>query len=109
MDGIAAELAPFAQVSAVAALIFVLVITFRAVSRGDWVPRRFLDDLVASYNARLEEKDREIAEWRATAETERRGREVATEQASQLLGVSGTLNRVLDALRAASERRPDVR
>lgn len=103
MQEFAASIAPFAQISAVAALIAVLVMLFRAVSAGDWVPRSFLDRIVANYEARIVEKDAELAEWRAVAETERHGREVAVEQSGQLLGVSGTLTRTLDALRAHAE------
>lgn len=103
MSEIAASIAPFAQISAVGALIFVLVMLFRAVSAGDWVPRRELDYIRADRDARLLEKDREIAEWRAAFETERHGREMAVEQSGQLLSVSGTLTRTLDALRARAE------
>lgn len=106
MDGLGAELAPFVQLSALAALVMVLLITFRAVSRGDWLPRRIHEDIVAGYSARITEKETEIEAWRDVATTERTGREVAQEQAGQLLGVSGTLERTLDALRAASEGRP---
>lgn len=108
MEGFAAQLAPFAQVSAVAALIFVVVMLFRAVSAGDWVPRSFLDRIVEGYEARIVEKDAEIAEWRAAAETERHRGDVAVEQSGQLLNVSGTLTRTLDALRSHAARRPDV-
>lgn len=103
MESLAQSIAPFAQLSAVGALVFVLVLLFRAVSAGDWVPRSFLDRIVANYEARIVEKDAEIAEWRAVAETERHGREVAVDQSGQLLGVSGTLTRTLDALRAHAE------
>lgn len=109
-------LGPIANVSAVSALIAMLVITFRAVSTGAWIPRAFLErivaqfeariaELVASYEARLKEKDAEIAEWRDVSATDRHAREVAMEQSGQLLAVSGTLNRTLDALREAGRDR----
>lgn len=103
MAEVAAAIAPFAQISAVGALIFVLVMLFRAVSAGDWVPRRELDYIRADRDARLEEKDREIAEWRAVADTERTGREVITDQSRVLIEGFATLNRTLDALRARAE------
>lgn len=93
-----------AQLSATAALVLVLVITFRAVSGGDWIPKSFLERIVAHYEARIVEKDAEIAEWKATSEIDRHAREVAVEQSGQLLGVSGTLTRTLDALRAHAEK-----
>lgn len=104
MAGVAAEIAPFAQLSAVAALVFVLVLLFRAVSAGDWVPKSFLERIVENYEARIEEKNEEIREWKAAAATDRVGREVAVEQSGQLLSVSGTLTRTLDALRAHAEK-----
>ena len=103
MTELGAAIAPFAQISAVGALIFVLVMLFRAVSAGDWVPRRELDYLRADRDARLEEKDREIAGWRAVAETERTGREVVTDQNGILIEGFATLNRTLDALRTHAE------
>lgn len=103
MSEIAASIAPFAQISAVGALVFVLILLFRAVSAGDWVPRRELDYIRADRDARLQEKDREIAEWRAVAATERTGREVVTDQNRILIDGFATLNRTLDALRANAE------
>jgi hypothetical protein len=103
VEGFAASIAPFAQISAVGALLFVLVLLFRAVSAGDWVPRRELDYLRADRDARLLEARNETAEWRAAAETERHRADIAVEQSGQLLAVSGTLTRTLDALRAHAE------
>lgn len=97
------DLAPFAQLSAVGALLFVIVLLIRTINRGDWVPRRELDYLRADRDARLAEKDREIAEWRGVAETERTGREVVTEQNRELIASVRITDRFFDTLRALAE------
>lgn len=100
------DFAPIAQLGATGVLLSVVWWLLRAIAKGDWVSRRELDYLRADRDARLAEKEREIAEWRAAFETERHGREIAVEQSGQLLSVSGTLTRTLDALRARGEGGP---
>lgn len=109
MAEFAASVAPFAQISAVAALVLILIMLFKAVSAGDWVPRRELDYIRVDRDARLAEKDREIAEWRSTYETERTNREIAVDHARDLASGLTTVNRTLDALRARAEGKPDAR
>lgn len=108
MGEVASAIAPFAQISAVAALVFVLVMLFKAVSAGDWVPRRELDYIRVDRDARLAEKDLVIAEWRSAYETERTNREVAVDHARDLASGFTTVNRTLDALRARAEGKPDA-
>ncbi len=104
-----ASLAPLAQLSAVGALVLVIVFLIRAIVRGDFVPRRELDYLRQDRDARLQEKDEEISEWRNAAATERTAREVAMGHETELIAGFATLNRTLDALRlqAAANHRHD--
>lgn len=94
------DFAPIAQLGATGVLLSVVWWLLRAIARGEWVSRRELDYVRADRDARLAEKDREIAEWRAVAETERTGREVVTDQNRELIGGFRTLDRFWDALRA---------
>lgn len=109
-----AALAPLAQLSAAGAFILVLILLFRAVSAGDWVPRRELDYVRQDRDARVAEAHAETAvaraegaEWRSAYETERTRAEVAVDHARDLASGFSTVTRALDAIRARAEGRPD--
>lgn len=98
-----AAIAPIAQLGASGVLLGVAWYQIRAITRGDWVPRRELDYLRADRDARLAEKDREIAEWRVATATERAGREVVTDQNRQLISGFQTLDQFYEAFRHARD------
>lgn len=101
-----ASLAPLVDLGGTGVALAVVIWLFRSISRGDWVPRRELDYMRADRDARLAEKDAEIAEWRGLGATERSAREVAVDHARDLASGLDTVNRALEALRASAERAP---
>jgi multidrug resistance efflux pump len=102
MDALA-EMAPLAQISAVGALLLVIVGLIRTISRGDWVSRRELDYLRADRDARIAEVRQEAADWRAAHETSEKARELLSEQVRELVGSFRTVEHLLDVLRARAE------
>jgi hypothetical protein len=99
-------LVPAAQVTAAGALLAIVYLLTRAISRGDWVPRRELDYLRQDRDARLVEKDQQIAGWRAAHETSERTRELQAGQNRDLLDALRAQERFFDAFRDVVEREP---
>jgi hypothetical protein len=100
------ELAPFLNVSAATLLAGVVWYLLRQISTGQWVPRRELDYMRADRDARLVEKDVQIAreraaaaEWRAAHETEQRSREILVDQIRDIAGAIRDQSHFYDVLR----------
>lgn len=91
---------PIAQLGAAGVLLGVVYWLIRMIARGDWVPRRELDYVRQDRDARLAEKDREIAEWRAATATERAARDVVSDQNRELITGFRTLDHFYEAFRA---------
>jgi len=99
MDALA-DLVPFAQLTATGALVLILLSLFRAISRGDWVPRREMDYVRSDRDARLAEKDAEIAYLRGAHETSERARELLNQTTRDTVAALRTQEHFFDALRA---------
>lgn len=97
-------LVPLAQVSAAGALVAILVLLIRAVSRGDWVSRRELDYVREDRDARLAEKDAEIAYLRGAHETSERARELVNTSNRELVGSFRTFEHFFDSMRRVAEK-----
>lgn len=102
--GALSELAPLAQISAAGALVLILVLLFRAVSRGDWVPKRELDYVRQDRDARLAEKDAEITYLRGAHETSERSRELLNQQNRELISSFRTFEHFFDSMRSVAEK-----
>lgn len=107
MDLFDQYLVPIAQVGAAGALVGILVLLLRTVSRGDWIPRSFLDRIEANYKARLAEKDAEIAYLRGAHETSERARELVNTSNRELVGSFRTFEHFFDTMRRLAERGGD--
>lgn len=104
MDLFDQYLVPIAQVGAAGALVGILVMLIRTVSRGDWVPRSFLDRIEENYKARLAEKDTEIAYLRGAHETSEKARELVNTSNRELVGSFRTFEHFFNSMQALAVR-----
>lgn len=100
-----ATLAPFAQLSAVGALVLILIFAFRAVSSGEYVSKREMDYLRADRDARIAELREESADWRAAHETSERARELLSQQNRELIAGFRTFEHFFESLRLLAEKK----
>lgn len=98
------QLAPLAQLTASGALVLILVLLFRAVSAGDWVPKRELDYSREDSKARLAEKDAEIVYLRDAHATSERARELLNQQNRELVSSFRTFEHFFDSLRELARK-----
>lgn len=96
---------PAAQISAVGALVVVLVLLIRLVSSGDWVSKRELDYVRSDRDARLSEKDAEIAYLRGAHETSERARELLNASTRDALAALRTQEHFFQALQGFADRK----
>lgn len=112
------DLAPWLDLGISGVLVGVIVWLIRKreslVSSGDWVPKRELDYLRQDRDARLAEKDAQIArerqvgaEWRAAHETSERTRELLNTQNRDLIDALRAPQRFFDAFQSVLERDED--
>lgn len=99
-----ASLAPLANVSAVGALVVVLVFAFRAVSHGDYVSRREIDYMRQDRDGRITELREEAADWRAAHETSERARELLAQHNRDLIASFRTFEHFFESLRLLAEK-----
>lgn len=100
-----AQVAPLAQLTATGALVLILVLLFRAVSSGEWVPKRELDYVRQDRDARLAEKDTEIAWLRGAHETSERARELLNISTRDALAALRTQEHFFQALHTLADRK----
>lgn len=92
------DLLPYAQLSATAALVLVLVYIIRTISSGGWYPKAVVDSLLSSKDAEIERANIRGDEWRAAFEGERHVSELVRDHNRELIEVAKTSAHALQAL-----------
>lgn len=107
-----ADLTPFVQLGASGILLGSIVwfgrYFIRLISSGEWVSRRELDYVRADRDARLAEKDDEIAYLRGAHETSERAREILNANARDLVGSFRTFEHFFNSMQRVAEGGPDA-
>lgn len=103
------DLLPVAQLGATGALVAVLYLLIRTVTKGDFVPRATVDVLLQARDAEIVRANERADEWHRAYEGERHVSELVRDQNRELIEVAGTVRHVVEALASAAEKRvPDV-
>lgn len=86
----------------VTSLFGVVVWGFRAMVKGDLVPKQSVEHAAKEWKDLLEEKKKEAADWKKNYEDERAIGVTSRENRDILLAVSNTMDKVLSSLPTSS-------
>lgn len=97
------------QLGAFGVLLLVVYFIFRAVVRGDLVPRATVDTLLAARDSEIVRANERADGYMGLYETERAAREITTSQNGELIEVARTVEHVMESLAlVAGKRASDV-
>lgn len=103
MDGLQ-QLATIGQLTAPGALLLVVLLAFRAVQTGGWVPRRTVDILLQARDAEIERAITRGNEWQAASEAQRYRGDLLTEQNRELIEVARSHERLVETVETLVRR-----
>lgn len=84
--------------SAGGALIVLILLVGRVMVKGDWMPRKTVDLLLASRDAEITRSNTRGDEWHAAYETERHRADLLADQNNALIEVAKTVEKIIDTV-----------
>lgn len=92
------QLGSIGQLTASGVLLIVVLLIARVVIKGDWIPRRTVDLLLASRDAEIDRSNTRGDEWHAAYETERHRADLLADQNNALIEVAKTVEHIIDTV-----------
>lgn len=88
--------------SAGGALLVIILLVGRVMVKGDWIPRKTVDLLLASRDSEITRSNTRGDEWHAAYETERHRADLLADQNNALIEVAKTVEKIIDTVGSAA-------